>query len=702
MYSKEQEIEFNKQSKEFIIHQKIDITSYDILKKCIQYHEWKYAVQNEPSISDFEYDQLFAILIAFEKKNPHLISSDSPSQRVSNDIVSEFHSVEHLTPMLSLENTYNIEDLKEFDKRIKKVIDLPEDEALDYLVEPKFDGGSLSIVYENDQLVRAATRGDGTKGEEMTANARTIKSLPLHAAFSKYGIVKAELRGEALIRKDHFRNANLKREAEGLPLLANPRNAATGVLRVKDPRETASRNLDIFIFQFSYAVDEQGVNQLAKFETQDQSIQALHDLGFKVSTVERKVNHGIDAVFHFIQQWAEKRDDYDYELDGMVIKVNELKIQERSGFTSHHPRWAVAFKFQAKQATSTLLQVDFQVGKIGSITPVAKIEPVPLAGVTVSSISLHNEDFIVSKDIWYGDTVLVERAGDVIPYIVKSFPELRPSHAKRIVFPTECPVCNTTLIREEDESAWRCPNYECSAQVTQRLIHHVSKDAMDIDGLGSSLVERFVELGMIQNIADIYQLDYEKIATLDGMGEKSANKLRNAIDKAKQNPIHRVLHSLSIHHLGKKVSKLIAEHLDHVMDLQQWPLEKFIDIKDVGPVVGKNIIAFFANQKNIEILDRMQQLGVNFQQTDEDRPKQVSEDAVFYGKTILFTGTLHKVGRKEAQELAEKAGAKNLSSVSSNLNILVVGEDAGSKLKKAQAIPSIQIMDEETFLSLIR
>ncbi|HRG34528.1 MAG TPA: NAD-dependent DNA ligase LigA, partial [Saprospiraceae bacterium] len=424
-------------------------------------------------------------------------------------------------------------------------------------------------------------------------------------------------------------------------------------------------------------------------------------LGFLVPKIEKKKCTGIKEVFDFINYWAIKRDSYDYELDGMVIKLNDLGLQEQCGYTAHHPRWAVAYKFQAKQATSVLLQVDFQIGKIGSITPVAKIEPVQLAGVTVSSISLHNEDFIRTKDIFLRDTVLVERAGDVIPYIVKSFPELRGTDATPIVFPSVCPDCKTKLVREEDEAAWRCPNFHCPSQVIQRLIHHVSKDAMNIDGLGASLIERFYELGWIKNMADIYRLDYDAISRLEGMGLKSAEKLRMSVSIAKQNPIHRLLHGLCIHHLGKKISKLIAEHLDYVPNLFDWTLENYTSIKDVGPVVGENIIAFFQDPENKKMLKEMELLGVNMLQTEEDKPRLQNQDGVFSGKTILFTGTLSQMDRRKAQELAEKAGAKILSAVSGHLNILVVGTDAGSKLEKAKKIGTVEILTEEEFLSRI-
>jgi len=431
----------------------------------------------------------------------------------------------------------------------------------------------------------------------------------------------------------------------------------------------------------------------------------LAKLGFKVPTVERKVCKNIKEVYDFCKEWEAKREDYEYEIDGMVVKVNSLELQKKCGSTSHHPRWAIAFKFKAKQATTKLLNVEYQVGKVGSITPVAKLEPIQLAGVTVSSVSLHNEDFITSKDIRIGDQVLVERAGDVIPYIVKPMEELRDGSEQPLNFPKHCPINDkdtpVELIRTEGEAAWRCPNCVCGQQDLQRMIFHVSKGAMDIDGFGQSNVERFFELGWLRNIADIYNLDYDAIANLEGFGERSASKLKVAIDKAKQNPIKRVLYSLSVHHFGKKASKLIAQDIDHVLDLRDWDLEKFTEIKDIGPVVAENVIEFFKNDNNIAMLQQMEDFGVNMKQTEADRPKAVAADAPLIGKTILFTGTLQQMGRKQAQTKAEEAGAKNISAVSSNLNILVVGEKAGSKLKKAQALGTVQILTEQEFIDLV-
>lgn len=675
------------------------------LRKVLNYHEWRYYIQDDPVISDYEYDILFKRLEELEIEYPESVTADSPTQRVSADITEKFPSVAHLVPMLSLANSYNAEDLIDFDAQIRKLAYINETEEIEYIVEPKFDGGSIALVYESDHLVRAATRGNGVMGEDITNNARIIRTIPLKARFSKVNLDKVELRGEVLIRKDVFSQINKKRAEEQLSLFANPRNTASGGLRMKDPKEVAKRGLEAFIYQLAYGIDHNGQNAMTQFNTHDETIELLGSLGFKVPQKERKVCANIQEAIDFCLQWEARREDYPFEVDGMVVKVNDLSIQEKCGFTSHHPRWAIAFKFKAKQATSKLKSVEYQVGKIGSITPVAKIEPVQLAGVTVSSISLHNEDFIKSKDIRIGDTVLVERAGDVIPYIVKSIPELRDGSEEIIEFPRYCPINDrevpVPLVRAEGESAWRCPKCICGAQDLQRMIFHVSKNAMDIDGFGKSYIERFYELGWLRKISDIYRLDYKKIAQLEGFGEKSADNLRKAIEKAKHNPVHRLLHSLSIHHLGQKASKLIAAEIDHVLELADWTMERFTEIKDVGPIVAENVMLFFKDPENIALLKEMERLGVNLKKTKKDQPLVISKHAPLNGKTILFTGTLQTMGRKEAQARAEAAGAKVLSGVSPNLNILVTGEKAGSKLKKAQDIGSIQILSEDEFLEII-
>lgn len=680
------------------------------LREIIRFHEWRYYVQNDPVVSDTEYDQLYKQLEAIEAQFPELVTADSPTQRVSPDLTENFKLVQHLTPMLSLDNSYNAEDLHDFDEQIKKWCGLDKGATVEYIVEPKYDGGTIALVYEQGVLTRGATRGNGEFGDEITANMRTLRSVPLQADFIKNGIYKAELRGEALIRKDIFEQINRKREAAGEPVFANPRNAATGGLRMKDPRETAERGLEAFVYQLGYAVDESGNDVLPSMETHEENIRLLDRLGFKTPFAKTEASGhlpackrcaGIEEVIAFCKAWQEYRDEYPYELDGMVVKVNRLDMQAQCGYTTHHPRWAIAFKFKARQATTKLRDVEFQVGKTGAVTPVAKLEPVPLAGVTVSNVSLHNEEFIRLKDIRIGDTVLVERAGDVIPYIVKSMPELRDGSEQAVVYPKQCPVCKSELMKPEEEAVWRCENAECEAQILQRMIFHTSKHAMDIEGLGESTIERFFKLGYVHSIADLYRLDYDAIAKLEGFGEKSAGNLQKAIEKAKKNPIHRLLHSLSIHHLGQKASRLLAAEIDAVFDLQNWDDEQFQSIKDVGPVLARNVAAFFRQESNLALLRTMESLGVNMRQTEEDKKMQSAADGPLAGKSILFTGTLSQMTREQAETRAAAAGAQIAGGVSKNLSILVVGEKAGSKLKKARELGTVIIWSETEFIEML-
>lgn len=681
------------------------------LRQVLRYHEWRYYVNNDPVITDFEYDQLYKQLEAIEAAHPHLVAPDSPTQRVGKDLTENAEQVAHLTPMLSLDNSYNAEDLNDFDESVKKLCSLPRDADVEYCVEPKYDGGTIALVYENDRFVRAATRGNGYIGDEITANIRTLRSVPLQAAFSSKGIAKVELRGEALIRKEVFDNMNQARLAAGESLFANPRNAATGGLRMKDPRLAAERGLEAFIYQLGYAVDTEGNDLLRTFKKHDESIHLLELLSFKTPLAKggtrqhlpaTKTCRNIAEVIQFCNDWQEYRDEYPYELDGMVIKLNSLELQEKCGATSHHPRWAIAFKFKARQATTRLRDVEFQVGKTGAITPVAKLEPVALAGVTVQNVSMHNEEFIRSKDLRIGDQVLVERAGDVIPYIVKSLPELRDGTERAVVYPKNCPVCQSVLVKPDDEAIWRCENADCEAQVLARMVFHTSKHAMDVEGLGESTIEKFYKLGWLHSIADLYRIDYEAVAKLEGFGEKSAANLRAAVEKAKRNPIHRLLHALSVHHLGQRTSKLLAAEIEHVLELRDWDLEKYQTIKDIGPVVARNIFNFFHQPQNIELLETMERLGVNLHQTDEDKKADVNTDGALYGKSILFTGTLSQMTREEAAKLAAAAGASLASSVSKHLGILVVGEKAGSKLKKAQALETVEIWTEAEFLERVQ
>lgn len=676
------------------------------LRTLLRYHEWRYYVQDDPLLADSEYDGLFHLLQAAEEENPGLITPDSPTQRVGSDLTGDAQSVPHLVPMLSLGNGYGAEDLAEFDRSVKRMLNIDESVPLAYATEPKYDGGTIVLVYENDRLTRAATRGNGVLGEEITHNARVIKSIPLTADFSRYGLHRVELRGEVVIRKDRFKSMNEARSEAGLSLFANPRNTATGGLRMKSPAEVADRKLEAFIYSFGYGTDEAGNDAVQLLGTHTHALDILTGLGFKVPAIgyERAQSTDIVHAAAFCVEWEAKRQEYPYEIDGMVVKLDDLALQERAGYTSHHPRWAIAYKFAARQATTTLLRVEYQVGKIGTITPVAKTEPVALAGVMISSVSLHNEDFIVDKDLRIGDQVLLERAGDVIPYIVKTLAELRDGREQPILWPVTCPINRTSepvpLVRGEGEAAWRCPVCVCGAQNLQRIIFHVSRAAMDIDGMGRRYVEQFYGLGWLRTIVDVYRLPYDDIAELEGFGRRSAENLRRSVETAKLNPLWRLLYGLSIHHFGKKATQLVARHIEHVLDLADWTEAQFLDIKDIGPTVAANVVEYFSNPIHVEQLRELEALGVNVRPTDEDRPAAEVTEGPFLGKTMLFTGSLQQLSRKEAQEKAQAAGARIVSAVSGKLDILVVGEKPGSKLKKARALGTVTVMTEEEFIRL--
>ena len=677
------------------------------LRDLLRYHEWRYYVQDDPVLSDYEYDHLYKQLEALEEAHPDLVTADSPTQRVGSDLSGDFQSVPHLTPMLSLGNSYNAEDLAEFDRQVKRMLNMDEAEPLAYATEPKYDGGTIVLVYENDQLVRAATRGNGVLGEEITHNARVIRSVPLTANFSKYGLQRVEVRGEVIIRKDKFLKMNEARQKEGKTLYANPRNTATGGMRMKSPKEVADRNLEAFIYSFGYGTDADGNDAIQALGTHTQALDVLTELGFKVPATgyERAQTSDIAGAAAFCAQWEGQREEYPYEIDGMVVKVDDLVLQERAGYTSHHPRWAIAYKFAAKQATTVLENVEYQVGKIGTITPVAKTTPVSLAGVMISSVSLHNEDFIKDKDLRLGDKVLLERAGDVIPYIVKPLEDLRDGSEVAIEWPVNCPVNDTDvpvpLVRAGGEAAWRCPKCVCGRQDLARIIFHVSKAAMDIDGMGKRYVETFHAKGWLNTIVDVYRLPYEWIAVQEGFGQKSADNLQAAVEKAKGNPLWRLLYGLSIHHFGKKATQLVAQNIEHVLDLAEWDEERFTNIKDIGPTVAQNVTAWFRDPDNVAMLRELEALGVNVRPTAEDRPAAEVTEGPFLGKTMLFTGSLQRMSRKEAQEKAKAAGAKIVSGVSGKLNFLVVGEKPGSKLKKAQALETVTVLTEDEFLEQI-
>ena len=666
------------------------------LREVLRFHEYRYYILNDPLISDAEYDLIYKQLEKIEKEDPSIITADSPTQRVGNSLNSDFVTVPHLVSMLSLENSYNPQDLVDWYNRLKGLAD---HQKVSLSAEPKYDGASISLIYENDFLVRGATRGDGSAGDDITTNIRQIGSIPLSARFSEYGIEKIEIRGEVLLNKENFKKYNEALAEEGLTPLANPRNAAAGSLRMKDPAAVRKRKLEAILYHVSFIqLNKKGIEQYSELlNTHSGILQMLSECGFRTPVNDKRVFDTIEEVVAFCLEFEHRRDELPYEIDGMVIKVNEIEIQQQVGSTTHHPRWAIAYKFKARQATSKLINVEFQVGRTGSITPVAKIAPVHIGGVTVGSVSLFNEGIIEEKDLRLGDTVIVERAGDVIPYIVKPLTELRTGTEKKIIFPTNCPVCDDTLIKPEGEAVWRCVNINCEAQVVERIIHFVSKDAMDIRSFGEANVKKFYGEGIISTIPSIYSIDFERIALLEGFKKKSIDNLRSAIENSKKQNLNRLIYGLGIRYVGETTAKTLAKSVDTIFDLKNFTIEDFQQLKDIGGKVAESVFDFFSNEDNIQMLEELAAKGVNMK---GDKTQPVS--GKFSGYTFLFTGTLPTLKRNAAEKMAEDNGGKLLSSVSANLNYLVTGESAGSKLDKAKKIKSIKIINEDEFLEMIQ
>lgn len=692
MYSKEQIITIQNSTQEYLK----DPTSIEleVLKKVLRFHEYYYYVLNESKITDFEYDQLYQQLLTLEKADPTKITADSPSQRVGSSMNGNFNTVPHLVPMLSLENSYNAEDLLDFDRKAQEGAEL---NLLTYCVEPKFDGASISLIYENDLLMRACTRGDGIAGDDITQNIKQIKSIPLSVPLSKYGIEQMEIRGEVIWGKESFNLFNEKLKIKQIAPLANPRNAAAGSLRMKDAREVAERNLDAFLYHISYYNLKKEVTAPDLLKTHSGALQFLWNLGFKSPQKEKQVLKGMNEVVNFCSNFETQRDGLPYEIDGLVIKIDDFELQEKLGMTSHHPRWAIAYKFKARQATTLLENVEFQVGRTGAVTPVAKLKAVAIGGVIVSSISMHNEEYIREKDLRLGDTVIIERAGDVIPQIVKSVASLRNGLEKIIEFPDNCPVCNYPLEKEETEAVWRCNNLLCTAQIVEKMIHFVSKDAMDIKSFGEANIRKFYEMGLIKNIPQLYQLDYTKIGQLDGFGKKSIENLQAAIEASKTQPLFRLIFGLGIRFVGETTAKTVATHINHILDLQHLTLEQLQSFEDVGVKVANSIFQFFKEQNNIQLIEQLANLGLNMIQNDLTK-----KDGSLSGMNFLFTGTLTQIKRSDAETMVELKGGHILGGVSSKLHYLVVGEDAGSKLEKAKKINTIKIISENDFIELTK
>ncbi len=658
------------------------------LREVINYHDYKYYVQASPVISDYEYDQLFRTLRDLEKKYPELITPDSPTQRVASEITGSFPTVKHYTPMLSLDNAYSEEELRDFDRRVRELTGL---DVVEYSVEPKYDGAGIALVYRNDLFVRGATRGDGETGEEITNNLRTIKTIPLRAEFSKFGINLIEIRGEVLINKEEFKKMNEERLEEGLPPFANPRNAAAGSIRLQNPAEVAKRKLEAVVYQVSYVEPES-----RHPETHYEAVRMLHLLGFKTPFPDMKVCRGIEEVIEYCREWEEKRESYPYEIDGMVVKVNRKEYYEVLGFTSHHPRWAIAFKFKPKQATTKLIDVVFQVGRVGTITPVGKLEPVEVGGVTVSSVSLFNEDFIREKDIRIGDLVLIERAGEVIPYVVEVIKEARDGDEIPIEFPKECPSCGSKLVKLPGEVAWRCINIACPAQVILRLKHWGSREAMDIRGLGEATAKALYEKGLVKDVGDLYYLKVTDLVKLPGFAEKAAMNLYNAIQESKNRGLDRVLYGLGIRYVGLTTAKKLAQIIDSIWDLRDMPLEKLESIEGIGDVVARSIKEFFSREENLKVIEKLEKAGVKLRRT------KLEKEGPLKGKVFVFTGTLSCCSREKAGEIVESLGGVFANSVTSKTTYLVVGEEPGrTKLSRAKQL-GIPTISEEEFLNMIK
>lgn len=648
------------------------------LRQEINRHNWLYHSQDAPEISDAQYDALMRELLELEAQFPDLVSPDSPSQRVGGTILDGFTTVVHPTPMLSLDNAFSPEDLRAFDQRLQRLLGV----APDYVVELKIDGLAVALEYEDGVFVRGATRGDGTVGEDITANLRTIRALPLRLKEP----VSIRVRGEAFMPRPAYEALNRVREEQGQPLFANPRNAAAGSLRQLDPKIAASRQLDLFVYTLE---DAQTYG-----DSHWQAMDWLEKVGFKVNP-QRQHFQDIEAVIEYVETWQVKRAELSYATDGMVIKVDDLDLQDQAGFTAKSPRWAIAWKFPAEQGQSRIKDITLNVGRTGAITPTAELEPVQLAGTTVSRASLHNEDYIRDKDIRIGDLVIVQKAGDIIPEIVASIKDKRDGNEIIWQPPAQCPACGSDSVRVEGEAARRCPNPGCPAQIRERVIHYASRGAMDIDGLGPAVVDALFRAQLIKDVADLYTLQAEDLEKLERMGKKSAANLVSAINDTKNRPLERLLFGLGIRFVGAKAAKLLAQHLGSIEALLNASQEQLTAIPEIGEKIAESVVRELADEEMRHLIQRLQAAGVNTIQ------EQAVGGGPLEGKTFVLTGTLENLTRAQAQKLIEDQGGKVTGSVSAKTDYVVAGEKAGSKLEKAREL-GVTTLDENQFQELLQ
>jgi DNA ligase (NAD+) len=650
------------------------------LRDEIKYHEKKYYVDNEPQISDYEFDQLVKELGRLEGRFPELVTPESPTRRVGEKPVEGFPTVRHKLPMLSMDNVYSVRELEEFEQRVRKL--LP-GQQIEYVAELKIDGLGISILYRGGKYVQAVTRGDGVQGDDVTANVKTIKSLPLVIPDAR----EVEVRGEIYLPFESFQKINREREAKEEALFANPRNAASGSIRLLDSKEVASRKLDVFL----YSIHIEG----AELASQWENLQTIKKLGFKINPHSR-LRRTLGEVVDFWGEWTEKRDSLDYDADGVVIKVNSTGQRQALGVTSKFPRWAISFKFPARQATTRLNGIVVQVGRTGALTPVAELEPVRLSGITISRATLHNEDEIKRKDIRIGDYVLIERSGDVIPKIVSPMKERRTGREKIFVMPTKCPVCHSEAFRPEGEAIARCTNPSCPAKLRESLLHFAARRAMTIEGLGEALVDQLLEKKLVRSIPDIYALKYDDLVDLERMGPKSSENLLDEIQKSKSNDIARLIFALGIRHVGERLAQTLAAHFRGIDMLAAAGVEELTAVEDVGPVVAESIAFFFKQPENRDLLRKLKAAGLNF----AAKKGEAKGDQPLAGKTFVLTGGLDRFSRDEAKDAIERRGGTVTDSVSIKTTYLVVGKEPGSKLAKAQKL-GITILNEKEFSKLI-
>ncbi|EOS7728475.1 NAD-dependent DNA ligase LigA [Enterococcus hirae] len=638
----------------------------------------EYYVEDKPTVEDYVYDQEYAELVAIEEQYPDLITSDSPTQRVGGKVLSGFEKVTHDIPLYSLNDVFSKDELFAFDQRVQKAIGRP----VDYCCELKIDGLSVSLRYENGEFVRGATRGNGTVGENITENLKTVRSVPLKLKDA----ISIEVRGECFMPKKSFVQLNQAREAEGKDIFANPRNAAAGSLRQLDSKITAKRNLDTFL----YTVADFGP---MKATTQYDALEELEQIGFHTNH-EKRLCHSIDEVWSFIEEYHEKRMDLTYEIDGIVIKVNDFSLQDQLGFTVKAPRWATAYKFPPEEVETKIEEIEWTVGRTGVVTPTAIMTPVRVAGTTVSRASLHNGDYIKLKDIRLNDIVRIYKAGDIIPEVAQVVLDQRPADSEPYVLPTHCPICHSELVHLDEEVALRCINPKCPAQIKEGLNHFVSRNAMNIDGLGPRVLAQMYDKQLVTDVADLYKLTEEELLTLDKIKEKSANNILTAIHDSKDNSVERLIFGLGIRHVGSKAAKILAEHFGDLETLSKSDFESIIVLDTIGDTIADSVVTYFSNEEVHDLMSELKQAGVNFEYKGIRSSQIETIDSPFKEKTVVLTGKLTRFTREEAKETIENLGGKVTGSVSKKTDIVVAGEDAGSKLTKAQEL-GIDVWSEE-------